>query len=102
MKNKVKIKPLCFMRLDAKNNIRSVNKMNGLTIKDVVDVINLSTGKEYTYVKLSPIDALISCSMLENKQAGSLLNQKAREQYKTKIIYGKRTAAIGDLAVIID
>jgi hypothetical protein len=76
--------------------------MKGLTIKDIVNVVNLSTGREYTYVKLSPIDALISCSMLENKQTGSLLNQKVREQYKTKIIYGKRTAAIGDLAVIID
>jgi hypothetical protein len=66
---------------------------------DSVLVFNLSTAKEYYYSGLTPIDALVSCSILENKQASSLTDKSTRAKYESKITYGKLTASIGDLTV---
>jgi hypothetical protein len=66
---------------------------------DTVLVFNLSTAGKYYYSGLTPIDALISCSILENKQVGDVSNKVTRSKYASKIIYGKLTASIGDLTI---
>jgi hypothetical protein len=64
-----------------------------------VTILNLSTGREYFYVGLNPIDALVSCSILENKQTSSLTDKAFRAKIAENIVYGKLTASIGDLTV---
>ncbi len=64
-----------------------------------VTVYNLSTGKEYFYVGLTPIDALISCAILNDKATSSLTDKNFRAKYAAKIQYGKLSASIGDLTV---
>lgn len=64
-----------------------------------VMVMDLNTGKQFDYVSLSPKDALISCAILNDKKTSSLTDILTRKQYESKIIYGKLTASIGDLAV---
>ena len=66
---------------------------------NVVAVFNLSSAREYTYVGLNPIEALISCAILENKQTSDLTDKNTRSKYESKIIYGKLSASIGDLTV---
>jgi hypothetical protein len=64
-----------------------------------VMVINLSSDKEYTYAGLKPIEALVSCAILNDKATSSLTDKNFRAKYEAKIIYGKLTASIGDLTV---
>ena len=54
------------------------------------------------HYKLDPIEALISAAIIEDKRTTNLTTEVVRDEYRQKIIFGKKTAAIGDLAVRIN
>lgn len=68
-------------------------------MKNNILVLNLATGEELHYVALTPVEALVSAAILCDKRAGDLANTFVRERYAKKILFGQRTASIGDLAV---
>ena len=63
-------------------------------------VLNLATGEE-SYYDLEPLEALISAAIIEAKETSKLTNPLTRKRYAGKIIFGRETAGIGDLAVRI-
>jgi len=68
-----------------------------------VMVLNLASGKEYTYYGLTPIDALVSCAIYEAHKTQSLNDANIRKQYFNQVLASKsgKTASIGDLTVIL-
>lgn len=63
-------------------------------------VFNLATDKIYTFVNLSPMEALVSAAMLENKEP-VLIDETVRTKYRKKVVFGERTYAIDDLVVLM-
>lgn len=64
-------------------------------------VLNMATGAESWYLADNPIQALVSAAILEDKRAGDLTNAFVRGRYESKVLYGKMSASLGDLAVRI-
>jgi hypothetical protein len=66
-----------------------------------VTVYNLYNEDSYTYIGLSPEEALISAVIEARKEISNLANPVIRNKYREKIIRGKYTLALDDLAVCI-
>lgn len=61
-------------------------------------VLDLATGAEEYYM-LSPVEALISAAIVRDKRTGNLTDQRTRDQYRARILFGTHSASLGDLAV---
>ena len=68
-------------------------------MKNKVIVLNLGTGEEFTYVGVTPKDALISAAIYQNNEVSNLLNPLTRDRYEKRIITGRYGFSIDDLAV---
>ena len=65
-----------------------------------VIVLSLVDNLEYTFVGIDCIDALISQAILNSNQHMQVSNNMTRAKYRKKVLYGRYTASIGDLAVL--
>ena len=62
-------------------------------------VHDLSSDTCLLYMDIEPVTALVNTYMLENNLASQLHNDEARSPVIRKIVFGKKTMAIGDWAV---
>ena len=76
-------------------------KTQGAEKPSSVMVLDMSTGAEMTYTGLTPIEALVSAAILNDKRCGDVSNGLVRAKYEKLILVGQRSASIGNLAVLI-
>jgi hypothetical protein len=67
--------------------------------KHSVLVLNMATGEEQTYMDIEPISALISAAILGENKLGDVSNPLTRARMRKLVLYGKKTASIGDYGV---
>ena len=72
-----------------------------MNIKENVTVYNLSNNVEYTFLNITPTDALINVYMTENNMTTQLHNPAKRDDLTSRIILGKTTMAIDDYCTSI-
>lgn len=69
-----------------------------------ISVLNLSTGTEYMYSVpqgYDKITCLINAYLIETGRSLQIGNERMIEQLREKVIYGQKSAGIGDLGIVL-